>query len=152
MPTDKQELGRFGEERVVRECVCPHCKRDRTLVRLPPGFKCADVVCDFCGYLAQVKTCTVRDVDVLPRSLLGGAWEPQRERIDAGTYIPLFVVAVTADRRSHAIYYLPPDLQRREMFIPRNPLSATAQRAGWTGFTIDLGTAPLVKVPPKTIR
>src|SRR5271165_6342847 len=47
-------------ECVTRECRCPRCKRSRTLVRLPANFKCADVICDFCGYLAQVKAVTVR--------------------------------------------------------------------------------------------
>jgi hypothetical protein len=56
MATDRQALGTFGEERVTRDCSCPKCKRSKTVVRLPQNFKCADVICDFCGYLAQVKS------------------------------------------------------------------------------------------------
>jgi type II restriction enzyme len=109
-------------------------------VRLPPNFKCADVICDFCGYLGQVKATTVPDVAVLPRQILGAAWEPQHERMQAGIYFPLFLVLAKAGFASHAIYYLSADLQRPEMFKPRNALSATARRAGWVGFIYDLAS------------
>jgi len=138
MPTLRQELGAFGEERVAKKCACPHCKRPRTLVRLPQNFKCADVICDFCGYLAQVKTTTVRSTDAFPRQVLGAAWGPQRDRMRAAIYFPLFLVLVTQNR-SYSIHYLSADLQKPEMFKPRKPLSAAARRAGWTGFIYDLG-------------
>jgi hypothetical protein len=78
MPTERQLLGSFGERRVVHECLCPRCKRSRTLVKLPNNFKCADVICDFCGYLAQVKTVRVRNVESVPNAVLGAAWGPQK--------------------------------------------------------------------------
>jgi hypothetical protein len=40
-----------------------------------------------------------------------------------------------------AIFFLPRDLQSPEMFTQRKPLSATAKRAGWTGFMIDTSKA-----------
>jgi hypothetical protein len=40
-----------------------------------------------------------------------------------------------------AVYFLPRDLQTREMFVVRAPLRATARRAGWQGFTIRLDRA-----------
>ena len=123
---------------MAKHCACPRCKRLKTLARLPPNFKCADLICDFCGYLAQVKATTVSDVDVLPPRVLGAAWRPQRERMDAGIYIPLYLVLATADLSRNAIYYLSADLQQPEMFKPRKPLSPTATRAGWTGFLYDL--------------
>lgn len=95
MATDKQQIGEFGERLVVRTCLCPKCKRAKTLKRLPNNFKCADIVCDFCGYLAQVKTLRTRDTEQVPNVVLGAAWRPQKERMDAGIYFPLFVVLVT---------------------------------------------------------
>lgn len=142
MPTSKQALGEFGERLVCKTCRCPRCKRSRTLKRLPPGFKCADLICDFCGFLGQVKTCTVRMLDpspeVLPGKLLGAAWGPQKERMDSAIYFPLFLVAATPDLGTSAIYYLSADLQPPDLFLPRKPLSATAKRAGWCGFLYDL--------------
>jgi len=132
MPTEKQKLGALGEALVAKSCDCPRCKRSRTLKRLPANFKCADVVCDFCGYLAQVKTSNVRDTGRLPRRVTGAAWRPQKERMDSGIYFPLFLVLVSGRKRG--IYYLPSDLQLPSMFKKRKPLSKTAKRKGWQGF------------------
>ena len=138
MATAKQQLGELGEVLVARNCICPKCKRSRTLRRLSPNFKCADLICDFCGYLAQVKATSVREVSRLPKSLLGAAWSVQKERMDAGIYFPLFIVLV-GPSREHAIYYLSPDLQTQDLFVKRRPLSSSARRAGWQGFRYDLG-------------
>jgi hypothetical protein len=134
MPTTFQELGLFGEQAVIRDCACPKCKRNRTLVRLPPNFKCADIVCDFCGYLGQVKAAKVKDISVIPKTVLGAAWKPQKERMDAAIYFPLFLVLAQSDLKKYAIYYLSADLQTPELFKARAPLSSTARRAGWQGF------------------
>lgn len=53
--TSRQILGDYGETVVVR-LSCPRCKHAGTLRKLPVNFRCADIICDFCGYLAQVKT------------------------------------------------------------------------------------------------
>lgn len=141
MATDKQELGALGERLVVQTCACPSCKQRRTLKPLRTNFKCADVICDFCGYLAQVKASTSKDGRTPPRRLLGAAWEPQKLRMDAGIYFPLFLVLVTPARDFFSIHYLPADLQSADMFLPRNPLRVNARRAGWRGFNYDLEVA-----------
>jgi type II restriction enzyme len=131
----KKQLGDFGEDIVVKRCACPRCKRSGTLKCLPRNFKCADVICDFCGYLAQVKAARVKNVEKLPKQLLVAAWGPQFSRMQAGIYFPLFIVLVHL--HSSAIYYLSADLQDPEMFVPRNPLSLTARKPGWRGFRYD---------------
>ena len=136
MPSDKKALGDWGERQVASNCACPKCKRSKTMKLLPTNFKCADLVCDFCGYLAQVKTAQVADVNVMPKQLLGAAWGPQRERMEAAIFFPLFVVLKADTQKSWAIYFLSADLQTNEMFEPRRPLSETAKRAGWQGFLI----------------
>ena len=133
METLRQELGRFGEELVCKQSNCPRCKRPRTLKRLPTNFKCADVICDFCGYLAQVKTVRVNDPETVPDTILGAAWSVQQERMNSGIYYPLFLVLVGTPHHL-ACYYLAADLQSPEIFSPRKPLSATARRRGWQGF------------------
>lgn len=136
MLTAKQKLGDFGEAVVRKNCACPKCKNSRSLKALPKNFKCADLICDFCGYLAQVKAKTVKDIERLPDTVLGAAWGPQKERMEAEIYFPLFLVLV--DGRSFSIFYLAADLQVPQMFVPRTPLSSTARRAGWQGFYYDL--------------
>jgi hypothetical protein len=135
MTTDKQKLGDFGEELIKKKFDCPKCKRTKTLKKLPPNFKCADIICDFCGYLAQVKTKTVTDIDKFPSKILGAAWQPQKDRMDAGIYFPLFVVL--KNKNKHSVFYLSSDLQTEAMFIKRKPLSSSAKRAGWQGYYFD---------------
>ena len=137
MTTSKQSLGDRGERFVCRQCACPACKRSKTLKRLPTNFKCADLVCDFCGYLAQVKTRSTKTPETLPKTILGAAWGPQKRRMEAGIYFPLFLVQFSTPRHK-AVFYLPADLQRPAMFKPRKPLSSRAKRAGWQGFVYDL--------------
>lgn len=138
MATGKQELGEFGENIVAKKCSCPSCKRGKTLVKLPPNFKCADLICNFCGYLAQVKTVTTTKIDRIPSNVMGASWGPQRERMESGIYFPLYLVLATAGRKTYSIFYLSADLQPPELFKPRLPLSGKAKRAGWTSFRYDL--------------
>lgn len=142
-PTSKQSLGDRGEQVVAKTVRCPGCKRpERTFRTLPPNFKCADVVCDFCGYLAQVKAKSVKGAlpDDCPRVFPGAAWGPQRARMEAGIYFSLYLV-LENEEGAVAIWFLPRDLQNPGMFVPRAPLSATARRAGWQGFTIETSKA-----------
>ncbi len=137
MATEKQILGAKGEKFIVSHFACLKCKGERTLRCLPSNFKCADVICDFCGYLAQVKTASVKNIELVPRYILGAAWGPQQQRMKAGIFFPLFLVLADS-ARNVAVYYLSADLQNWEMFKPRKPLSQTARRAGWQGFLYDL--------------
>jgi predicted O-linked N-acetylglucosamine transferase (SPINDLY family) len=131
MATEKQLLGEKGEILVAQLCSCPKCKRVKTIKRLRTNFKCADVICDFCGFVAQVKTSS-RYTDNIPDAILGAAWGVQKDRMDSGIYLPLYFVQVDGKRKR--ISYLSADLQDSSMFTARKPLSADAQRAGWQGF------------------
>jgi hypothetical protein len=136
MATKNQMQGEWGEALVARKSACPKCKRFYSLRQLPTNFKCADIICDFCGYLAQVKTVDVADVSRPQKSVLGAAWTPQHERMRAGIYFPLFLVLRKG--RQWAVYYLPAEFQHPKMFRKRKALSRKAKRAGWQGFTYDL--------------
>lgn len=56
--------------------------------------------------------------------------------MNAGRYFPLYLVQVS--KSEHAIFYLSADLQNPDLFVPRNPLSNDAKRAGWQGFYYNL--------------
>ena len=96
------------------------------------------MICDFCGYLAQVKAARVRNIETVPNTVLGAAWGPQQERMSSAIYFPLFLVLLGLGRANYSIFYLSADLQVPSMFQPRSPLSANARRAGWQGFIYDL--------------
>jgi len=137
MPNSKQVLGEIGELLVIKNCNCPKCKKANTLKRLRQNFKCADIICDFCGYLAQVKSHKTNDIDDLPLKILGAAWGVQKERLDSCIYMPLFIVLYKS-KTEFGVYYLSADLQSPDLFVPRNPLKETAKRPGWQGFIYDL--------------
>lgn len=115
-PTAKQSLGKRGEGLVARVVRCPGCKRPERTFRTPPAnFKCADVICDFCGYLAQVKTKTVKGplTNACPTLILGAAWGPQKARMDAGVYFSLYVV-LENEQKLMSIFFLPPGICKHQ--------------------------------------
>jgi len=81
---------------------------------------------------------SVSDVSKVPRSVLGAAWQPQRERMKAGIYFPPYLVL--RNSTESAVYYLPTEFQNRNLFKKRAPLSKNARRAGWQGFTYNLAS------------
>lgn len=62
-------------------------KKNKTLKKLPTNFKCVDIICDFCGFLAQVKTSTVKNINILPNTILGAGWKVQKERMNEKIYL-----------------------------------------------------------------
>ena len=87
-----------------------------------------------------MKTINVKNITEVPKQILGAAWKPQRERMSAGIYFPLFIVLVCGTE--YSIFYLSADLQVPEMFVARKPLSSNAKRAGWQGFLYDMQKVP----------
>ena len=145
MPTTTQALGRRGEKAVCTHIACPRCGRDKQFRALPPNFECVDVICKFCGFLAQVKATTGASPDGPPTSVLGGAWRPQHERVIAGIFHPLYVVTYAGTSLAR-IDYIPAHMLSAHpaVFKPRAKLSESAKRAGWQGFVYDLRQLPSV--------
>lgn len=146
MPTDRQDLGRRGEKAVCDHVVCPRCNRARQLRALPQNFECVDVICKFCGFLAQVKATTVEaGTSTRPDRILGAAWQPQHQRIINGIFHALYIVSFSG-RTLIRIDYIPAHILEAHpsVFKPRKALSETAKRAGWQGFMYDLSEVPAV--------
>jgi type II restriction enzyme len=142
--TENQLLGQRGEKAVCSHIVCPQCGRSKQLRTLPPNFECVDVICKFCGFLAQVKATSVAGTfDALPSSVLGGAWGPQHQRIIAGIFHPLYVATFTG-LVLRRIDYVPAHMLSAypSVFKPRKKLSTSAKRSGWQGFSYDLRELP----------
>jgi hypothetical protein len=39
-----------------------------------------------------------------PARILGAAWEPQRSRMEAGIYFPLFLIVATPEKTAYSIF------------------------------------------------
>jgi type II restriction enzyme len=150
VPSPHQALGTRGEKAVCKHAHCPRCNRRRPFKPLTVNFVCVDIICAFCGFLAQVKaTRLLSGTSSLPDRLPGSAWRPQHERMLAGIYHGLFVVGFRHDGRSLVcIDYVPPHILAAtpSVFAPRRPLRPTAKRAGWTGFTFMLSELPAMGI------
>jgi hypothetical protein len=142
-----QDLGRKGEEAVRTSVACPRCRRNKTLTPLPTNFQCADLICKFCGFLAQVKAVTL-DGDALPDRVLGAAWGPQHEQILAGIFQALFIAGFARAGNLVRIDCVPAHILQAtpSVFEPRRPLGETARRAGWQGFMYNLSRLPAIGV------
>jgi hypothetical protein len=118
--------------------VCPKCKKTGwKLKQLGVNFRCADVICDFCGFVAQVKARDVKSAKERVQTVLGGAWRIQEEKISAGIYHPLYIVKLVQGKPV-AIDYIAADFLKPEIYVPRRALSERARRKGWQGFYYDL--------------
>ena len=149
MATARQALGLRGEKAVAQHVPCPRCNRRRHLSTLPTNFQCADLICKFCGFLAQVKAVTLKDgSDEFPTRILGAAWGPQHEQIVAGIFHGLYLVGFSTTKRLVRIDYVPAHVLQASpnVFEPRKPLSGTAKRAGWTGFYYNLSKLPNIGI------
>ena len=105
------------------------------------------MICKFCGFLAQVKATSRSSNDGPPPTVLGGAWQPQHERVIAGIFHPVYVVTFAGAKLAR-IDYVPAHMlgAHPAVFKPRARLSETAQRAGWQGFVYDLRELPSVAI------
>jgi hypothetical protein len=147
MATARQQLGEKGEAMVSRHVACPRCNRPHHLAKLQRNFQCADLICKFCGYLAQVKAATIPGSE-FPDRLLGAAWGPQHEQIIAGIYHGLYLVGFSPSSRLIRIDYVPAHILQTtpEVFEPRRPLSPEAKTAGWQGFYYNLTKLPAIGI------
>lgn len=149
MPTKNQALGDKGEIAISKLIPCPRCNKPKHLTRLPTNFQCADVICKFCGFLAQVKATQLRGSGTeLPSTILGAAWGPQHEQIIAGIYHGLYIVCYDSTDKLVRIDFIPAHILQvtPEIFEPRRPLSETVKRAGWQGFIIRLDKVSAVGI------
>ncbi len=149
MATANQKLGEQWEKAISDLVSCPRCNKHKHLTRLPVNFQCADVICKFCGFLAQVKSTGLTEgKSDLPDYVLGAAWKPQQEQIIAGIYHGLYVVCYDQKDKLVRIDFIPSHILQvtPQVFQPRIPLSDTARRAGWQGFIIRLSELPRIGI------
>jgi hypothetical protein len=137
--TRRQALGELGEKLVALSIPCQVCDSGAYSL-LPRNTKSVDLVCKSCNSFAQVKTVTTKS-GLLPKQILGGAWNPQMLLIHSGRLPDLFIVLVRQGSPCE-VFHLPAGEQPASIFVPRKPLSHKAKSPGWIGFTIRLDLLP----------
>lgn len=89
MTTIRQQTGNIGQDFVIKQVICPICKKDKFALLGPKNFPAADIACKFCGQLAQVKSYKTNDVNRIPKNISGAAWRPFINRIRAGIFLSI---------------------------------------------------------------
>jgi hypothetical protein len=146
-PTQQQLSGKLGEEAVCRTLACPQCSK-RRLSPLPTNFDCVDVICRFCGFMAQVKSISSRK-GIWPNTIPGGSWPRQHEQIIAGIFHSLFVVALEpGTRRLVSIDYVPSHILRAvpDAYVPRKPTKPLGRSTPFLGFRYDSRRIPAIGI------
>jgi hypothetical protein len=131
--TTRQELGHFGEQVVISEIQCPCNTNKENFMRLPPNTPSVDLHCPGCKSNVQVKTLKRKDINQLPKKLLGASWAPQAKLISSGAHPSIYLVLVDS-LHNQAVYFISSNSQTIDCFEVRKPLSEAAKSPGWTGF------------------
>jgi type II restriction enzyme len=132
------QIARVSTERwAVDNFYCAACGTD--LTAYPPGTKVYDFYSAECRENFQLKSAS----HIFSRSVLGGEYSTTRESILKDAFPSLILLHY--DRAKWAVEDL--SLVHRacittSCIAPRAPLSPTARRAGWQGYTIMLGEIP----------
>ena len=107
-------------------------QEEETSRRLPTNFKCADVICDFCGFLAQVKAVSSKNIETVPRTILGAAWRVQRKGwSQESTFLCISFGSMIAGSTPFSI-------SRRNAEPGHLRREKATKRSGWQGFIYDL--------------
>lgn len=120
-----------SEEWLARNGYCLACDAT-SLGRLPANTKCTDFECVNCGHRYELKTFRKKPEKSVP----DGAYSSLMARIADGTAPTLFLLqrseswTINTFTAVHSVFLTPSIVEKRQ------PLRATARRAGWIGCNI----------------
>lgn len=110
---------------------CPCCGHD-SLTKLPNNRPVADMRCDACGEIFELKSKAGR----LGKKIAAGAYGAMIERIQSNSNPHLLILQYALNLAVTALTLVPKFFFAPAAIEKRRPLAATARRAGWTGCNI----------------
>ena len=127
----------LSEAWVTQNVFCPCCGNPH-ISKLENNLPVADMQCSNCGEIFELKS----KKGSIGKKIVDGAYDTMIERISSLTNPDLFILQYTTDYAVTDLTLIP-----KFFFIPgivekRNPLKATARRAGWTGCNILYSNIP----------
>ncbi len=127
------------EDWLGRNMFCPVCGAP-VLGHYEANRPVADFFCDDCKSDFELKS-KERKTGTVSSKIADGAYDTMIERITSLRNPHLFVMTY-ADWSVNNLLVIPKFFFVPEIIEKRNPLSATARRAGWTGCNIEIGNIP----------
>jgi len=127
----------FTENWVNQEIFCPACGAD--IIKFENNRPAADFYCEECKEEYELKS----KRNIIGNKIVDGAYQTTIERLESHNNPNLFLLNYNPKNYEITNFFVVP----KYFFIPeiiekRNPLSATARRAGWTGCNILLSGIP----------
>lgn len=116
---------------------CPNCSK-QPLTEFTNNQPVADFYCSNCDeqYELKSKKATLSNV------INDGAYDTMIERINSDNNPSFFFLTYSKECTVNNFLIIPKHFFKPDIIIKRQPLSATAKRAGWVGCNIDLRQVP----------
>lgn len=116
---------------------CPNCST-QPLCEFANNQPVADFYCADCDEQYELKSKKAK----LSHVINDGAYDTMIERIKGDDNPSFFFLTYSKELAVDNFLIIPKQFFKPDIIIKRNPLSATARRAGWVGCTIDLRQIP----------
>ncbi len=137
--SESQKTRVLTEDWLGRNMFCPVCGAP-VLGQYEANRPVADFFCDDCKSDFELKSKECK-TGIVSGKIADGAYDTMIERITSLRNPHLFVMTY-ADWSVNNLLVIPKFFFVPEIIEKRNPLSATARRAGWTGCNIEIGNIP----------
>ncbi len=119
------------------QAFCPNCGNDN-LSKFPSNMPVADFFCPSCGEQYELKSQKSR----FGNKVADGAFRTMCERLDSQTNPNLMLLNYLPNLGVRNLFVVPKYFFVRDIIEVRQPLAATARRAGWVGCNILLHKVP----------
>lgn len=129
--SESQKIRVMSEYWLVSNQYCPCCANPN-LVKLKNNEPVADIKCDNCGEIFELKS----KKGNIGNKINDGAYLSMIERIKSDTNPQLFIMQYSSNYKVTDLTFIPKFFFVPEFIEKRKPLSSNAKRAGWTGCNI----------------
>ena len=138
--TSNSQIARVLTENWVQSNgYCPNCGCDR-LDAFKNNMPVADFYCDACSEQFELKS---KGAETVGCKIVDGAYKTMIERIQSDNNPHFFFLTYNKNTWSvNNFLIIPKHYFTSKIIEKRNPLKATARRAGWVGCNIDLTRVP----------
>ncbi len=136
--SNAQKIRVISEEWIEKNIYCPVCGYSQ-LINLPNNMPVADLQCKSCGEIFELKS----KCGNISRKIPDGAYSTMIERISSTSNPNLFIMGYDEKYSVKSLFIVPKFFFTTEIIEKRNPLSASAKRAGWVGCNILFDQIPV---------
>lgn len=127
----------LSESWVAKQSYCPNCGA-KPLIEFANNQPVADFYCAHCSEQYELKSKQGK----LSNVINDGAYKTMIERINSENNPSFFFLTYSKLLTVNNFLIIPKQFFKPDIIIKRNPLKATAKRAGWVGCNIDLRQVP----------